>query len=51
MKDVSIVKNGSKWSIITDNGDFLFTGKTRVSCFKYAHANGWNIKEYQHGGK
>lgn len=47
----TIAKNGRKWSVVLDNGEVVFNGKTRISCFNYAHENGLEIISYQHGDK
>ena len=46
-----VKKNGKRWTLYDGNGGELFTGKTRVSCFRYAFEHGLEIRAYQHGGK
>ena len=43
-------KDGKKWGVILENGELVFVGKTRVSCFKYASEKALQITEYGHGG-
>lgn len=50
MKNCKVIKSGSKWAIVDTNGNVIYKGKTRVSCFRWAHANGYKVTEYQHGG-
>lgn len=47
----TVVKDGNRWTLYNKDGKAVFTGKTRVSCFRYAHENGIEVKSYQHGGK
>lgn len=46
-----VLKNGKKWSVVHENGEVVFTGKTRVSCFRYAAENNLKITAHQHGGQ
>ena len=50
MKECTIAKNGRKWNIVQD-GTVVYTGKSRVECFRWAYTNGIKITAYQHGGK
>lgn len=45
--DARVEKRGKKWAVVADNKE-LYIGKTRVSCFKYAHQNGLVITAYTH---
>ncbi|MBQ6413007.1 MAG: hypothetical protein IJI19_05980 [Ruminococcus sp.] len=45
-----IIKNGRGWTLYSKDGEALFTGKTRVSCFRYANENGIKVGCFQHGG-
>ena len=49
---VRIIKFGKKWAVVDPvDGAVMFTGRTRVSCFRFAYENGLDIEWYQHGGE
>lgn len=51
METCKVVKDGKKWVVILEDGSVAFTGKTRVSCFRFAQENGLKITQIQHGGE
>jgi hypothetical protein len=46
-----IEKLGRKWIVVLEDGSRVYTGNTRVGCFRYCTENNLKITEYQHGGK
>lgn len=52
MLKVTVMKNGKHWSIYeAENGELLFTGKTRVECFREIMKQNMKLVEYQHGAQ
>ena len=51
MRACEVLKSGKKWVVVLkDDGTIAFTGKTRVSCFRWCYENNLEIVCYQHGG-